>query len=122
MTSLEREYECRQFANEFCVQEIFVRANTFVPAFNALKKRLSDATCGFWNVSTSSWSSDGCTLVSFDDFSSQCECDHLTNFAVLLDINGNLGGAENVSLVSRVRYSFPRKSIRTDSDLAIRTN
>jgi len=40
-------------------------------------------TCVFWNFSTSSWSTDGCSLVA-SSVPPQCLCDHLTNFAVLI--------------------------------------
>ena len=56
---------------------------------------LSDATCGYWDIHLHSWSEDGCELISSDNYTSYCQCKHLTNFGVLLDINGNL--SEHVS-------------------------
>ncbi|XP_065678687.1 adhesion G-protein coupled receptor G4 isoform X2 [Hydra vulgaris] len=43
--------------------------------------------CGFWKPEISKWSSDGCHTVASNlkDFV-QCECNHLTNFALILDI------------------------------------
>ena len=52
----------------------------------------ADRKCGFWDVRSSAWSTKGCHLTTSDAYSSQCECNHLTNFGVLLDINGNLQG------------------------------
>ncbi|XP_046446437.1 adhesion G protein-coupled receptor L3-like [Daphnia pulex] len=47
------------------------------------------ATCVFWDTLTQEWSSDGCEVVETNDKSStRCRCNHLTNFAVLMDING----------------------------------
>ena len=34
------------------------------------------------------WSTDGCRLASRDNSTVTCECDHLTNFAVLMDRTG----------------------------------
>lgn len=36
----------------------------------------------------SRWSGDGCRRVGGDDQHTKCECDHMTNFAVLLDVTG----------------------------------
>ncbi|KAI9565575.1 hypothetical protein GHT06_009367 [Daphnia sinensis] len=47
------------------------------------------ARCAYWNVSTQDWSFDGCQVVETNDQSStRCRCNHLTNFAVVMDING----------------------------------
>ncbi|CAK8690813.1 unnamed protein product [Clavelina lepadiformis] len=42
-------------------------------------------TCAFWNFSTSSWSTEGCCLVEGSN-PPECQCNHLTNFAMLLAI------------------------------------
>ena len=34
------------------------------------------------------WSQDGCRLVYGNRSHTVCECDHLTNFAVLMDVRG----------------------------------
>ena len=67
------------------------------------------ATCVYWDTLTQEWSSEGCELVDTNGqfltvyifirfrysqihfylgISTICQCDHLTNFAVLMDING----------------------------------
>nr|CAH0106133.1 unnamed protein product [Daphnia galeata] len=53
----------------------------------------TSATCVFWDSSTEDWSSDGCEKVVTNDteedtLRTRCRCNHLTNFAVLMDING----------------------------------
>ena len=44
--------------------------------------------CSFWDQSLDdgygAWSTDGCRLVSEDDRVARCECDHLTQFALLV--------------------------------------
>ncbi|XP_071509160.1 adhesion G-protein coupled receptor G4-like [Diadema antillarum] len=52
-------------------------------------KRADNPTCVFWNSSGSgSWSSEGCHVLSSEDNRTECECDHLTNFALLMDLYG----------------------------------
>ncbi|KAG1698327.1 Adhesion G protein-coupled receptor L3 [Nymphon striatum] len=48
--------------------------------------------CVFWNTSSSHWTSGfwdnrGCELLLSNDTSTICACNHLTNFAVLMDFN-----------------------------------
>ena len=57
--------------------------------------RLTDRNCVFWDVMSNAWTSEGCQLVSADAEKTVCRCDHLTNFGVIMDINGIL--QENVS-------------------------
>ena len=57
---------------------------------------LLDPTCVFWDVAQNSWSSDGCRLVSTSDTATECQCQHLTNFAIIMDFNGNLDDANKV--------------------------
>ncbi|RUS86609.1 hypothetical protein EGW08_005625, partial [Elysia chlorotica] len=46
------------------------------------------------------WSQDGCRVVRTNRSHTKCECDHLTNFAVLMDVHG--------VEVSRLTCSIPR--------------
>ncbi|KAL8604746.1 hypothetical protein ACOMHN_017705 [Nucella lapillus] len=47
--------------------------------------------CAFWKIDESSglgwWSEEGCRKVSSNDTHTQCQCDHMTNFAVLMSVN-----------------------------------
>ena len=48
--------------------------------------------CVFWDFSLQAWSGEGCR-VDWDTSSmleTVCQCDHLTNFGLLFDINGVL--------------------------------
>lgn len=38
----------------------------------------------------SNWDNSGCNLVETNQFYTVCSCNHLTSFAVLMDVNGNL--------------------------------
>lgn len=48
--------------------------------------------CSFWNVSNKLspgfWSQEGCEVVRTNKTHTKCKCDHLTNFAVLMDVHG----------------------------------
>ncbi|XP_071954820.1 adhesion G-protein coupled receptor G7-like [Antedon mediterranea] len=44
--------------------------------------------CVYWNFGIGDWADDGCELVNvFEDGSVECHCNHLTNFAVLMDVH-----------------------------------
>ena len=45
-------------------------------------------SCGYWDFTRRQWLRDGCILRQSRSSSSQvtCECAHLTNFAVLVDV------------------------------------
>ncbi|XP_071516804.1 latrophilin-like protein LAT-2 [Panulirus ornatus] len=63
---------------------------TFKHIFSGNRYNLSEdsISCVWWDVVNSSWSTHGCQLTSYNTSSSQCSCDHLTNFAIIMDING----------------------------------
>ena len=44
--------------------------------------------CAFWNAKTGNWDTEGCRRVSGTRSRSICECNHLTSFAVLIDLRG----------------------------------
>lgn len=46
--------------------------------------------CVFWNTKSNKWDTEGCRLESSNGTYSLCVCDHLTNFAVLMDYQGLL--------------------------------
>ncbi|WAR07006.1 AGRL3-like protein [Mya arenaria] len=51
-------------------------------------RNLTDPSCSFWETKSGKglWSTDGCSLEQFDREKGtvSCQCDHLTNFAVLM--------------------------------------
>jgi hypothetical protein len=55
------------------------------------KLHFGDETeCKFWDFKKSLWSSEGCHKVEdeSDLFTTVCKCNHLTNFAALMDTSG----------------------------------
>ena len=59
---------------------------TFSHVFPGSQYSLSGVECVFWD-SAGLWNSSGCSLVRTDQEKTTCQCRHLTNFAVLMDIN-----------------------------------
>jgi latrophilin 2 len=46
--------------------------------------------CVYWDFNNSLWSSEGCykAVDESDRFHTVCKCNHLTNFAALMDVSG----------------------------------
>ncbi|XP_046357027.2 adhesion G protein-coupled receptor L3-like [Haliotis rufescens] len=48
--------------------------------------------CSFWDIRQDNgygrWSQDGCRLAGTNNTHTTCKCDHLTNFAILMDVEG----------------------------------
>ena len=49
---------------------------------------LSSVRCVYWSSELRGWEGNGCNLVSTTPTHSTCTCNHLTNFAVIMDIGG----------------------------------
>ncbi|XP_021379001.1 adhesion G protein-coupled receptor L2-like isoform X2 [Mizuhopecten yessoensis] len=50
-----------------------------------------DPVCSYWDIYSNEpahWSRSGCQLVTSNDTHTTCQCNHLTNFAVLMDVSG----------------------------------
>ena len=90
---------------------------TFSPAIQVLinisvaQTHSSSITCAYYNFTTFSWKTDGCTRVAnpHSNASIICNCTHLTNFAVLLDFNGGSVSAADLlalGLISTIGLSI----------------
>ncbi|XP_041478594.1 uncharacterized protein LOC121426374 [Lytechinus variegatus] len=74
---------------------------SFAGEFNDTKIR---ENCVYWNVELNEWSEEGCRTDNTDTtFTSMvtCRCNHLTSFAVLLDIKGSVE-SRVIDLISRI--------------------
>ncbi|XP_052843527.1 latrophilin Cirl isoform X3 [Drosophila gunungcola] len=49
-------------------------------------ENVTNPTCVFWNYIDHAWSANGCSLESTNRTHSVCSCNHLTNFAILMDV------------------------------------
>ncbi|XP_049823101.1 latrophilin Cirl isoform X3 [Aethina tumida] len=52
-------------------------------------ENVSNPTCVFWDYTTNAWSEEGCKVdaSSSNNTHTVCLCDHLTNFAILMDVH-----------------------------------
>ncbi|XP_054721377.1 adhesion G protein-coupled receptor L2-like [Uloborus diversus] len=61
--------------------------------------------CVFWNFSKEpygQWDSNGCFVVNWNASHTVCKCNHLTNFAVLMDVNDNVKDDTVLSLMTYI--------------------
>ncbi|XP_057679833.1 adhesion G-protein coupled receptor G4-like [Corythoichthys intestinalis] len=68
-----------------------------------------EAVCVFWdfdvNVGAGGWSSDGCFVVSATWWGTTCSCNHLTSFAILLDLSrGGINNYRQAQILTFVTY------------------
>ncbi|XP_066263884.1 uncharacterized protein [Branchiostoma lanceolatum] len=60
---------------------------------NSTNSTVNNIRCVSWDFNAGeggAWSTEGCNFVGIDNDRVVCECNHLTNFAVLMDIYGGL--------------------------------
>ncbi|XP_030838346.1 uncharacterized protein LOC115922802 [Strongylocentrotus purpuratus] len=84
--------------------------------FTTIESGLTNPSCSYWDIGYSDWSQEGCQLLSTSGISSSndnnwdpppsnekekivCGCNHLTNFAVLMDISREEGSFEQAYTV-----------------------
>lgn len=90
----------------------------------------SSASCVFWDTQSHGWSTDGCEVIpsrgnyqyefeqtilrvinyfsdcSIDETVVHCRCNHLTNFAVLMDIHGLFKNQVSLEFIRIVSFLF----------------
>ncbi|KAL8625664.1 hypothetical protein ACOMHN_043939 [Nucella lapillus] len=49
---------------------------------------VENAQCAYWDTEMGGWSTEGCEVVNSSKSHTTCKCNHLTSFAVLMDITG----------------------------------
>ena len=52
----------------------------------------------------SAWSDEGCRVLSTNRTHTQCRCDHLTNFAILMDLHSTRLSAANGVALAAITY------------------
>ncbi|XP_030850238.1 adhesion G-protein coupled receptor G6 [Strongylocentrotus purpuratus] len=63
------------------------------------QRNATNPQCVYWEYSTNAWSSDGCVLTITSETHTECQCNHLTSFAVLMDVSGIPRRSERVEQV-----------------------
>ncbi|XP_055333204.1 adhesion G protein-coupled receptor L3-like [Paramacrobiotus metropolitanus] len=65
--------------------------------------------CAFWDYKNDkemnfqgAWSTRGCVVVKSYSHKTVCECDHLTNFAVLMDVTGTIGTSPHNDALTKI--------------------
>ncbi|GAB0091206.1 Latrophilin Cirl [Sergentomyia squamirostris] len=66
-------------------------------------KNLSQPICVFWSYIDRAWSKDGCHVESTNVTHTVCLCNHLTNFALLMDVVPTTTAEVNASMGRNVR-------------------
>lgn len=49
------------------------------------QENVTRPVCAFWDYTTADWSDEGCRVIHYNRSHVTCQCDHLTNFAVLME-------------------------------------
>ncbi|XP_036600029.1 adhesion G-protein coupled receptor G7 [Trichosurus vulpecula] len=75
----------------------------FKPKYNESQFQLRSYACVFWNVTKDDWDTYGCKKKpsSNSEFLG-CQCNHTTNFAVLLSFDNNYNYPESLDIISKI--------------------
>ncbi|XP_015757727.1 PREDICTED: adhesion G protein-coupled receptor L4-like [Acropora digitifera] len=70
-----------------------------VLGFKNVQPSSRNRECVFWNFSASDptgWLDHGCHISSMDNYGTECSCNHLTHFAVLVQFDASAGGSNSL--------------------------
>ncbi|XP_074598218.1 adhesion G protein-coupled receptor L3-like [Brevipalpus obovatus] len=72
------------------------------------KMRGDNPICAFWDTNSLSWNTTGCWVDNYASSLSHtvCRCNHLTNFAVLMDISGRETNSSAKDIISTIGLSL----------------
>ena len=71
------------------------------------KAVLESARCVYWNPARLRWTSEGCWRTHIGPHSSVCECDHLTSFAVIMDLHEYVGKDKALEIMTWIHFVHP---------------
>lgn len=68
----------------------------------------NESACVFWNMKGYEWDTTGCYLESSNETSSICVCNHMTNFALLMDYRDVLSDIDQkpLNFITKIGCSF----------------
>ncbi|XP_065060290.1 adhesion G-protein coupled receptor G4-like [Rhopilema esculentum] len=73
--------------------------------FQPLNQSLTGSvSCVYWNFTRSEWASNGCRFVGEVDGFRRCRCNHLTNFAILMNVVGGRITEQEKLALSYITY------------------
>ncbi|XP_030848229.1 adhesion G-protein coupled receptor G6-like [Strongylocentrotus purpuratus] len=91
-TGFTRELNSRIIAASINNEEIEDLEEPVMIAFTPINPNGTNATCVSYDFDDNQWSTRGCNKTSNDSIDRiTCECNHLTNFGILMDIYGGEG-------------------------------
>lgn len=67
-------------------------------------RHMSSPTCVWWNHHELKWNPSGCRLNSHNKTMTSCDCNHLTHFAVLMDVRGHDLNEVDQTLLTLLTY------------------
>ncbi|CAA9999974.1 unnamed protein product [Nesidiocoris tenuis] len=68
-------------------------------------ENVTNPKCVFWDYLMSSWSEEGCHVHTTNSTHTVCMCDHLTNFAILMDIQATVLADEHQITLTIITYT-----------------
>ncbi|XP_071489358.1 adhesion G-protein coupled receptor G6-like [Diadema antillarum] len=106
-TEFNRIVNSRVISASFGNQVIENLDEPVIISFMPLIENATNPICAFWdfdaNDGTGNWSTRGCRLSnSSTDERPECECDHLTNFGILMDIYGGSAISVQVDFILKI--------------------
>ncbi|KAM8977104.1 adhesion G-protein coupled receptor G2 [Pelodytes ibericus] len=90
----------------FTIANLTENITVTLPLINA--KTNVSFLCVFWNFKLNGgqggWSSDGCTVASITHNTTICKCNHLTSFAILMDVSKTTLSPEDTLILTFITY------------------
>ncbi|CAD6198419.1 unnamed protein product [Caenorhabditis auriculariae] len=71
---------------------------------HAAVRHMDTPTCAWWNTQELDWSPTGCSMKSHNSTMTVCECNHMTYFAVLMDVRGQKLDDTNEQILTMLTY------------------
>ncbi|KAK3090794.1 hypothetical protein FSP39_014692 [Pinctada imbricata] len=85
-----------------------IKPFTFTLKHKQTPEESEKPACAFWDIdksgSSGTWSSRGCSVIETSDISTTCQCNHFTNFAVLMDVQGTKLTMEHEIALMTITY------------------